>query len=210
VIADRFQPLEPARAGTPQRARDRRTAQTVMLRDVLLPSEGAAAAVQRARAAAGIFHPSLITLFDAIDVGSDRLLLAYEFVPSQTLKQLSGGQPFHPRRAAELMAEIADAAAELHARGFVHGAITSETVLITMKGKAKLDRVGDPSLPAAADIDETADLHGIISVLRELTKGASGTLPALDVILTHDDGAAFGSAATLAASLRAASARPPR
>lgn len=210
MIADRYQPLEPARPGIPQRARDRQTAQTVMLRDVIVPAEGGDAAVQRARAAIGIFHPSLITLFDAVDLGSSRLLLAYEFVPAQTLKQLSGGQPFHPRRAAELLAEIADAAAELHARDVIHGAITAETVLITMKGKAKLDRVGDPSLTVAADRDEIADLHGIIRVLRELTRGASGTLPALDTILAHEDGAAFGSAATLAASLRAAATRTNR
>ena len=89
----------------------------------------------------------------------------------------------------------------------MHGAITSETVLVTMKGKAKLDRAGDPSLGVPRELDENEDLKAIIRVLRELTKGAKGTLPILDTILEHDDGAALGSAAMLAASLRAAAAR---
>lgn len=204
MIAGRYQPLDPARPGAPQRARDQATAQTVWLREVDAPSR---VAVDRAIAARGIFQPSLVTLFDVTILPSGGVLLAYEFVQAQSLVQLSGGQPFHPRRAAEVMSEIADAVAELHARGVVHGAINTETVLVTMKGKAKLDRLADPSLPVAAFLDEDTDLRAIVTVLRELTSGAKGTLPILDEILVYDDGAALGSAATLAASLRAAAVR---
>jgi serine/threonine protein kinase len=206
MIAHRYQPLETAPPGTPLRARDQQTAQTVLLREV--PSGTATAKANRPHAARGIFHPALITLFDVTEVGSDGLLLAYEYVQAHSLKQLSGGQPLHPRRAAELMSEIADAVAALHSRGVIHGAINFETVLVTMKGKAKLDRVGDPSLALPVAVDEDTDLKAIVTVLRELTRDAKGTLPILDIILEHDDGAALGSAATLAASLRAAAARP--
>ena len=208
MIVDRYQPLEAAKPGAPQRARDQQTAQTVMLRDVTMPGENAAALLARVRAARGIFHPSLITLFDVTELGSNRLLLAYEFVQAQSLKQITGGQPFHPRRAAQLMSEVCDAVAELHARAIIHGAINYDTVLVTMKGKSKLDRVADPSLTLPQTMDEDEDLKAIVRVLRQLTKGAKGTLPVLDLILEHDDGAALGSAATLAASLRAAAARP--
>ena len=207
MIADRYQPLEVAKPGAPQRARDQQTAQTVMLREVTLPPEGAASLLARTRAATGIFHPSLITLFDVTELGSNRLLLAYEFVQAQSLKQMTGGQPFHPRRAAELLAEIADAVAELHARSVMHGAINFDTVLVTLKGKAKLDRVADPSLAMPETLDEDEDLRAIVRAARQLTKGARGRVPVLDTILEHDDGAALGSAATLAASLRAAAAR---
>ena len=79
--------------GSPLRARDLQTAQTVLLREVAVSSETAEEAHRRAQAAKGIFHPSLITLFDALPIEPDRLLLAYEFVPAQTIAQLSGGQP---------------------------------------------------------------------------------------------------------------------
>ncbi len=209
MIAGRYQPLEAAQPGTPLRARDQQTAQTVLLRNV--PTTAATATEDAARpiAARGIFHPALITLFD-VTVGANGLLLAYEYVQSQSLKQLSGGQPLHPRRAAELMSEIADAVAELHSRGVIHGAINFDTVLVTMKGKAKLDRVGDPSLAVPPAAEEETDLRAIVTVLRQLTRNAKGTLPILDVIIEHDDGAVLGSAATLAASLRAAAVRPTR
>lgn len=208
MIANRYQPLEAARPGTPQRARDQKTAQTVMLREVgPIAEEQLGAALRRMRSATGIFHPSLITLFDVTEVAPGKLLLAYEFVPAQSIRQLTGGQPFHPRRAAELMSEIADAVAELHARPLIHGAISADTVLVTMKGKAKLDRVADPAFPVREGMDEDTDLRDIITLLRELTRGAQGALPVLDTILEHDDGASLGSAATLAASLRAAAAR---
>jgi serine/threonine protein kinase len=207
VIAHRYQPLEAAQPGTPLRARDQQTAQTVLLREIPSGTATAKASLVRPRAARGIFHPALITLFDVTEVGPNGLLLAYEYVQAHSLKQLSGGQPLHPRRAAQLMSEIADAVAELHSRGVIHGAINLETVLVTMKGKAKLDRVGDPSLMLPAEVDRDTDLKAIVTVLRQLTRDVRGTLPILDIILEHDDGAALGSAGTLAASLRAA-ARP--
>jgi serine/threonine protein kinase len=209
MIAGRYRPLEAARPGVPCRARDQQTAQTVMLREVTVAADARSrAAVARAQASKGVLHPALIALFDVTDVAPDRLLLAYEFVPAQSIKHLSGGQPFHPRRAAEVMSEIADGIADLHARGLVHGAISTETVLVTTKGKAKLDRLADPSLITPEPLNEDVDLKGVITVLRELTAGAKGTLPILDQILEYDDGAALGSAAMLAAALRAAAARP--
>jgi serine/threonine protein kinase len=207
MIADRYQPLESAQPGTPLRARDQQTAQTVLLREIPHPTATTKANAVRPRAARGIFHPALVTLFEVSDMGANGLLLAYEYVQAQSLKQLTGGQPFHPRRAAELMSEIADAVAALHSRGVIHGAINFDTVLVTMKGKAKLDRIGDPSLALPATVDEDTDLKAVVTVLREMTRDARGTLPILDLILAHDDGAALGSAATLAASLRAAAAR---
>lgn len=204
MIADRYQPLDTPRPGKPLRARDLKTAQTVVLREYgPLPAGRREAALARARHAAGIFHPALVTLFDVTPMPEDRLLLAYEFVPAQSIRLMGGGQPLHPRRAAEVMSEIADAIAELHARGIVHGGISPQTVLVTMKGKSKLDRVADPMVELAADADEDTDLKAIISTLRELIHGGTRRLPVLDTILQFDDGAACGSAATLAASLRA-------
>jgi serine/threonine protein kinase len=148
--------------------RDPETAQTVLLRDVPLPPQGAEAALAHARAAKRIFHPSLITLFDIYTQGLERLLLAYEYVPAQTLAQLTGGRPLNPKRAAEIMSEIADATATLHAHGVAHGGISHTSVLVTMKGKAKLDRVADPSLSPTLNASVAADLAALGELLGEL------------------------------------------
>ena len=202
LIADRYQPLEQARPGSPQRARDLQTAQSVWLRSVALPPDSQSA-MARALAAKGIFHPSLVTLFDVVPQEPDRVLLAYEYVPAQTVAQVSGGVPFNPRRAAEILTEVADAVAELHARSVAHGGISDRTVLITMKGKAKLDRVGDPSLHTLTHPSRQADMQAMGELLRKLV-GHAGGGHGSEAIRAAIEGASDGDMqpATFAALLR--------
>jgi serine/threonine protein kinase len=203
LIADRYQPLEQARAGAPQRARDLQTAQSVWLRSVAIGADPETA-LARALAAKGIFHPSLVTLFDVLPQGHDRALLAYEYVPAQTVAQVSGGLPLNPRRAAEILTELGDAVAELHSRNIAHGGITDRTVLITMKGKAKLDRVGDPSLDTVTQPSREEDMQALGELLHKLVGKAASTALGAEVIEAAIEGARKGTmqAATFAALLR--------
>jgi serine/threonine protein kinase len=204
MIADRYVALEAVRPGQPQRARDRQTAQTVWLREATIAPNDRDAALARARSATGLLHPSLVALFDVVELSADRVLLAYEFVPAQSIRDLAGGQPLNPRRAAELMGEVADGVAALHARGLVHGAINCETVLVTHKGKAKLDRLADPRLTSGETLGVAGDLRGIVAVLREVTNGSLAIVN--EIIALYQSGTS-GSAVTLAASLRFATRR---
>ena len=205
VIGGRYQPLEAAKPGAPLRVRDLQTAQTLLLRDIDVAS-GADSAADRARAAQGIFHPSLITLFDVIGPADGRLLLAYEFVPAQPAGIVTGGTPLNMRRAAEVVAEVADAVAELHAREIAHGGISLVSVLLTLKGKAKLDRVGDPSVTAGGEPSAPGDLVALGELLRALvgSRLSSGTVGAegINTLIDRARGGKFESAATFAAMLR--------
>lgn len=172
MIANRFVPLETTPAGI--KARDQDTAQTVLLVDVrhLDPR------------IAGIFHPALITVY-AIVEHAGRELAAIEFVQGRSLKELFGGEPCHPRRAAEIVSELADGVAELHARGIVHGNITQTSAVLTAKGKARL------SLASAIGGEELLDVNALKLVLKTI----GGQL--------SEDAARSDSAAVLAALLRA-------
>jgi serine/threonine protein kinase len=204
LIAERYQLIE-SRPGAPQRARDLQTAQTVLLRDVRLPPGAADEALARARAAKGIFHPSLVTLFDVVPLPDGRVLLAYEYVPAQSVLQVSGGHAFNPKRAAEILTEVGDAVAELHAHGIPHGGISQRTVLVTMKGKAKLDRVADPSLSRMTDPSAERDLHALGELLRELVgrpgPGVAG-MQAIETVIERARAGKLETAATFAAMLR--------
>jgi serine/threonine protein kinase len=208
LIAGRYQPLEPARAGAPVRVRDLETAQTLVMRAIDVPAADTAWALARARAAAGIFHPSLVTLFDVVIETEERLLLAYEFVPAQPAAVVTGGTPLNIRRAAQVAAEIADAVAELHAREVVHGSITLATVLLTMKGKAKLDRVGDPSILTGPDPAAADDLVALGDLLLALAGPGTGRgtigLQGIETLAARARAGKFESAATFAALLRRA------
>jgi serine/threonine protein kinase len=176
VIANRYEPLELAPPGAAVKARDLQTAQTVMLRPITRVDE-------RLR---GIFHPSLLAIFDIVQDGK-ATFAACEFVPGRSLRLIMGGQPFNVRRASEIVAEVADGVAELHARGICHGAITIDTVLLTAKGKSKLDLVHATESVEAADIEQ---LQGLLVALTGHDR------PGLD---------GAGSAALLAARLRTGS-----
>lgn len=171
LIADRFLVLETTKAGT--KARDQETAQTVVLVDVrdLNP------------AVVGVFHPAIVAVF-AIVEHAGRTLAAAEYVQGRSLKELFAGEPCHPRRAAEIVSEVAEGVAELHARGIVHGNITQTSVMLTAKGKARLQ------LTTAIGGDERLDIDALRIVLK--TIGGQPT-PASE---------AAQSAAVLAASLR--------
>jgi len=180
VIANRYEPLELAPAGGAVKARDMQTAQTVMLRPVTRVDE-------RLR---GLFHPSLVTIFDIVQAGT-ATFAACEFVQGRSLRLIMGGQPFNGRRAAEIVAEVADGVAELHARGIFHGAITIDTVLLTAKGKSKLDLVHATDSTESTDVDQ---LRELLVQLRPADRGG----PAAH----WPDLADAGSAAVLAARLR--------
>ena len=72
------------------------------------------------------------------------------------------GEPCHPRRAAQIVSELADGVAELHARGIVHGNITQATAILTAKGKARL------SMTSAIGGDEILDVNALKLVLKTI------------------------------------------
>jgi hypothetical protein len=179
LIAGRFQPLETA-GGFPIKARDLQTAQTVVLNAVDDLDERLV----------GIFHPSLLTIF-AIGDHEGRRFAACEFVPARTLRDVFAGEPCHPKRAAAIVGEIADAVAELHARGLGHGDISGVRVYLTLKGKAKLSLA-----TARAGTDPHRDLETLRSLLEDIAGRPFPSLRETD------------SVAILAAQLRSLVAEP--
>ena len=127
------------------RARDTKVGRTVALK--LVPSGLAtdanawAAFGDAARTAATLSHPNIATLFD-FGEHEGRHYLAYEFVSGPTLRQEMGGRPVNARRALEIAIQLADALADAHARGIVHGDLRPDNILVTGKGSAKLLEFG--------------------------------------------------------------------
>lgn len=150
MIASRFVPIERGPSGI--KARDQETAQTVVLVESPTLDERLV----------GIFHPAIVSVF-AIVEHEGRRLAATEFVQGRSLMELFHGDPCHPRRAAEIVAELADGVAELHARGIVHGNITQASAILTTRGKARLRLT-----PAIGGDDESLDINGLKLVLKTI------------------------------------------
>lgn len=127
--------------GDVYRARDTRQGRTVAIKAV---SEAIAAdAAKRdaflrdARATAKVTHPNLATLYEIVEEASD-VFLVFDFAAGGSLKSVAGGHALNPRRAVDLAIQIADALADVHAEGVVHGDLKPDNVIVTPRGNAKL------------------------------------------------------------------------
>jgi serine/threonine protein kinase len=126
--------------GTVYRARDTILGRTVAIRVL---THGMNDPAQRARTLdlvqpyTTLTHQHVATLFEA---GEQRgsIYLVYEFVPGQRLNAILAGQAMNIRRALDLASQLADALADAHALGLVHGALTASSVVVTPKGHAKI------------------------------------------------------------------------
>jgi eukaryotic-like serine/threonine-protein kinase len=131
--------------GEVYRARDTKVGRTIALmvppRDLSSDDRRREQFLRHARAAMSLNHPNIAMLFDVVEV-DNRLYLAYEFAAGPSLRQEIGDKPVNMRRAIELAAQVADALAEGHAQGFVHGDIRPENIVVTSKGSAKILNFG--------------------------------------------------------------------
>ena len=148
--------LDAAGPGELFRARDTRHGRTVAVR--VLPSEFArdadarALLMEQARSLAALSHPNLTALFDAGE-HDGRVYVVFEFLNGQPLRAEMAGRPMKVRRAIELAIQIADAIAEAHAAGFVHGGLSPDSAVITSKGHAKIPVF---ELSARSGVDQDA------------------------------------------------------
>lgn len=183
--------LEPSGPGELFRARDTHRGRTVTVRLIPASATPDAAArqalIDQARALMPLSHPNIMALFDAGEHG-DRVYLAFEFVKGQSLRAEMAGRPMNPRRALELAVQITDAVAGAHAAGFVHGGLSLDSVMVTVKGHAKIptfhlaSQVGFDQARAEAALhdyespeeargespDDRSDVYSIGAVLYEL------------------------------------------
>lgn len=136
-----LEPIGREAIGQVYRARDTKVGRTVALKilDPALVADDTrrTALFDEARLAASLSHPNIAALFEAAEAGGVSYFV-YEFAVGAPLHEEMGGRPMNPRRAVELCIQIADALAEGHAVGILHGDLRPETIGVTAKGSAKL------------------------------------------------------------------------
>jgi serine/threonine protein kinase len=149
--------LDPSGPGELFRARDTRLGRTVTVR--LLPHgftrgvESRAGLLQQIGTMKVLSHPNITTVFDAGE-HDGRIFIVFEHLKGQPLRAEMAGRPMNVRRAVELTTQIADAVAEAHAAGFIHGGLSPDSVMITAKGHAKIPAF---ELAARAGFEDTTD-----------------------------------------------------
>jgi serine/threonine-protein kinase len=183
--------LEPSGPGELFRARDTHRGRTVTIRllppDYVSDEPARVVLIEQARSLIPLSHPNITTLFDAGD-HDGRVFLCFEHVKGQSLRAEMAGRPMNARRTLELAIQVTDAVAGAHAAGFVHGGLSPESVMVTVRGHAKIptfhlaSQVGfDPSQGEAnlhdydspeeargEPADDRSDIYSIGAVMYEM------------------------------------------
>jgi predicted Ser/Thr protein kinase len=147
-----------------------------------------------ATALAKLNHHGIATIYELFSSGSD-LLMVMEFVPGQTLEQLSDREgPMAPARAAYLVARLLSALEQAHRAGIVHRDMKPANVMVSHAGAVKIMdfgiarvrgvehftvdgcMMGTPAYMApehvrGEEIDERADLYAVGVIFYRLLTG---------------------------------------
>jgi tetratricopeptide (TPR) repeat protein len=149
---------------------------------------------REATALAGLSHPNAVRIYE---VGDDagRPFLAMEYVAGPTLHAELQPGPLDPRRAAELLAAVADAVDAAHAAGVLHRDLKPANILLDAGGAPKITDFGlarrldlpagltetgtclgtpnymAPEQALGRDMDRRTDVYGLGAVLYECLTG---------------------------------------
>lgn len=135
------QKLGSGRLGDVFSAQDTRVGRTVAIRIVKPAISREPHARDRlledARRAAALSHANVACLVEWGEE-DDQVFLAFEFVHGERLGAEIAGRPLNVRRAIDIGVQIADALAEGHGLGLVHGDLRPDQIVITPKGRPKI------------------------------------------------------------------------
>jgi len=148
--------------GEVYRARDLRLGRDVALK--VLPEAHAEDPERRerflreARAAAGLSHPNIVTVYEVGAVDS-ATYIAMEILPGKTLREMTRSGPLPTRKILDYAAQIAQGLARAHEAGVVHRDLKPDNVIVTPDGVAKILDFGLAKL-VRSPFDRSAGAEG--------------------------------------------------
>jgi hypothetical protein len=124
-----------------QKALKRHVALKIVLSGAHAAAEERARFRTEAEAVARLQHPGIVQIYE-VGEQAGCPYLALEFVSGGSLAQQLDGTPMAPRRAAELLLDLARALQHAHEKGIVHRDLKPANVLLTEGGVAKIADFG--------------------------------------------------------------------
>jgi len=152
--------------GVVYRASDPLLSRTVAIKTVIMsddPQEMAeyeARFTQEAKAAGGLNHPNIVTIYD-IGRSGNVAFMAMEFLDGAELRTLmKAGTPVPATRAVEIAAQVAEGLAYAHQHGVVHRDVKPANIMIVGGGHAKITDFGIARMRSAEVKTQTGVVLG--------------------------------------------------
>lgn len=120
----------------------------------------AVSVLHEARAAAGINHPNVCTIY-AVDDSTGVPMIAMEHIAGRTLRQRLQSGPIPLRKAVAIGRQMATGLAAAHERGVSHGDLKPGNVMIDSNGVVKVLDFGIAHIVSAVE-DEESDERQIV------------------------------------------------
>src|SRR5919109_3494372 len=115
---------------------------------------------QEARAAGGLDHPNIVTVYDAGKAG-DVVYMAMEYIQGVELRTLFvEGQPMGVPQALSIAAQVAEGLGYAHQQGVVHRDIKPANIMVVADGPVKITDFGIARMRASADLTQTGVMLG--------------------------------------------------
>ena len=115
---------------------------------------------QEARAAGGLNHPNIVTVYDAGKAG-DVVYMAMEYIQGVELRSLLvEGQPMGVAQALSVAAQVAEGLGYAHQQGVVHRDIKPANIMVVADGPVKITDFGIARMRASADLTQTGVMLG--------------------------------------------------
>ena len=115
---------------------------------------------QEARAAGGLNHPNIVTIYD-IGKAGDLAYMAMEFIDGVELRAyFDGGTPMGVPRAVSIAAQVAEGLAYAHERGVVHRDIKPANIMVPRSGPVKITDFGIARMRASEVYTQTGMMLG--------------------------------------------------
>jgi len=125
--------------------------------------------LQRSRIATALHHRGIVASFDSGEDG-DTPYLVTEYLGGESLSDIIHAEsPFDVDDVAVLIDQLGGALEYAHQRGFVHGRLTSDDVIVDGQGAAKLLGLGIPYGTDGLTVDD--DIAALAAIAFEMLTG---------------------------------------
>ncbi|RMD92361.1 MAG: hypothetical protein D6814_16990 [Calditrichaeota bacterium] len=162
--------------------------------DLTRDEEAKARFMQEARAASGLDHPNVCTVYEIGEAEDGQLFISMAYCEGQTLREKIAAGPLPLDEACHLIQQIGEGLAAAHEKGIIHRDLKPENIIVKpdgvikivdfglakLSGKSQLTLPGttlgtvaymSPEQAQSAEVDERTDIWALGVIFYELLTG---------------------------------------